>query len=86
MKVHQAAIRDRNGKIHTLPRPNRHSAVIQHMFKAEGIRPSFTHDEQGFILEDGTFVSRREAARIAIEQKQCEALITPGRLTTEDLW
>ena len=44
--------------------------------------------EQGFLLSDGTFANRKEAAVIAIEKRQttAEKMTVKGTLFSEDLW
>ena len=66
--ITQAAIMDVFGKIWTLPRPNRHSNIIELMArkKFESIRKSI----QGFIDENGKFYTRKIAWVHAIECKQ----------------
>lgn len=82
--IKQTAIKDNNGKVWTLPRPNRHHHIIRYMY-ANGMSGSFM-DGQGFILEDDTFVSREEAAKIALDCGQVETLKAPPDLYSEDLW
>jgi len=85
MKVVAAAIRDSDGNVHSLPPPARHNDVIQKM-RAEGIRVRVTH-EQGFLLEDDTFVDRVEAAQHAMEEGQATKLsYSKTKLYSEDLW
>lgn len=81
MKVKQAAIKDSRGTVHTLPRPARHHTVI-HDCKVQLDSGSV----QGFILEDGTFVGREEAADHALHEGQIKALGWPPNLYSEDLW
>lgn len=42
--------------------------------------------EQGFVMSDGTFAGREEAAKAALEAGQITALQWPPNLYTEDLW
>ena len=45
------------------------------------------HDEeQGFILQDETFVDREEAGRIALKAGQISKLNWGVQLYSEDLW
>lgn len=72
--ITQAAIKDVNGKIWTLPRPNRHGAVIRLIRdnKTEGITDSdaLAKSVMGFIDENGKFYDRVEAKNHAMECKQ----------------
>jgi hypothetical protein len=83
MKVHQAAIVDVDGNIHTLPKPARHHHILRKMY-ADGVESLITG--QGFVLEDGTFVGRKEAADIALREGQTEYVKSYPSLTSEDLW
>ena len=77
-----AAIR-RDGVIHTLPAPNRHSHILHQI----GIIDDKAKIEQGFITNDGTYVSREEAAVIAIGSGQItKCYFVEGQLFSEDLW
>jgi len=83
-QVIQAAIKGADGRIHTLPRPARHSDVIKKM-RNEGIddRPN---EVQGFLIDNGSFFDRRAAAELALFNTQCKKLIAPPNLCSEDLW
>ena len=61
--IKQAAILDKNGKIWTLPRPNRHGDIIT-LFEV------FSTCIMGFIDENGKFYNRVEAWEHAIESRQ----------------
>ena len=67
MTIKAVAIKDDNGTIWAIPSPGRHSDVIRDMY-ANGVSCS-SSNEQGFILQNGTFVDRFEAAIIAIKNK-----------------
>ena len=85
-KIKQAAIKDTEGNIHTLPRPARHHTIIHAMY-AEGINCNRSEAIQGFILDDDTFIERIPAAILALENGQCkDDLIAPPKLYSEDLW
>lgn len=86
MKIVAVALRDRTGKVHTLPSPNRHHNVINMMY-AEGLRGKDFH-EQGFLTSDGTYVDRREARKIADAANQCipERDYEMAELFSEDVW
>jgi hypothetical protein len=70
--------------VFTLPRPNRHHNIIWWL-SALGVKSSRMH-EQGFVLSNGEYVSRKEAAEIALRAGQVTALISPPNLYSEDLW
>lgn len=69
--------------IYDCARPGRHADVIAKMVR-DG--EDTTDGEFGFLLSDGRFVSRDEAARIALEAGQCRSLSAPPYLYSEDLW
>lgn len=83
-KIDAAAIKDATGKVHTLPRPNRHHNIIGKMRDA-GIECD-PEEIQGFITVGGTFLTRKAAAIMAIGSGQIEKLRWPPNLYTEDLW
>lgn len=79
MKVEKAAIQDTTGKVWSVSRPGRHDAVIALMkHRLAG--------EQGFVLDDGSFVGRKKAANVALAAGQITGLQHPPNLYTEDLW
>ncbi len=86
LAVDSAALRC-DGVVYTLPRPARHSDVIQHM-AAKGVIANRPGVEQGFVLSDGSFCDRQRSATIAAKAGQ----ILPGRvvraktLTSEEVW
>lgn len=87
MKIitHVAIIND--GKIYSLPKPNRHHHLIKLIFEENG--KGLTRGQiQGFLDSDGNFVDRFEALKIALEAKQVlnEKDIRAERLFSEDLW
>jgi len=76
-----------NGHVYSLPRPARHPAVGIYMVEQCGCpKPYPSGEAQGFLTSDGRFVSREEAARIAIAAGQVDADEIGTRLFTEDLW
>ena len=84
-QVKQAAIRDGQGKVHTLPRPARHHNIAHELYDTRG-HALLEDDEQGFILEDGSFVDREAGGDFAIKTEQIEKLKWPPYLYSEDLW
>lgn len=73
------------GKIYSLPAPNRHHHVIRTIGGISG-----PHQE-GFLLNDGSFVGRKDAMKLAKDNGQLNR--RPGDnfyqgpdLYSEDLW
>jgi hypothetical protein len=65
LRVEAAAIKDIDGKIWTLPPPNRHHDVIR-LMRESGYEGPVSHpDQQGFILNNGIFC-RLRAARFTL--------------------
>ena len=83
MKIKAAAILLDNVII-SLDPPARHHNII-YKLAAEGF-PTPIKGIQGFITDEGDFVDRREAANIALAVGQCEKLMAPPNLFSEDLW
>ena len=72
-----------NGRIESLPKPNRHHDIIRKFPK-----PKHKHGEQGFIDTELGFVSREVAKVIAVASDQ---LISRSgkfsdKLFSEDIW
>lgn len=74
----------------TLPAPARHHHILQAMHRQFGA--GITHEfgpkieDQGFITDDGVYVERDMAAKIALLAGQVEKLNAPPELYSEDLW
>lgn len=91
--VAAAAIRrDEDGSIWYVEPPGRHHDVIRLMRKVLGDRPygrpiTFS-TEQGFLLNDGSFVNRSKAKLVAINAKQLlgRARVDHVDLYSEDVW
>jgi hypothetical protein len=79
IKVISAAIKLENEKVISISKPKRHHDLLHEIIKKNKI-------EQGFLLNNGTFVDRKSAAKIVLENKQIEKLNWPPNLYTEDLW
>jgi hypothetical protein len=75
------------GAIHSLPRPARHHDLIRAMI-SEGIsRDDVAIAEQGFVTNEGNFLSRWRARRVAEKAGQCETGTDGDReLCSEDVW
>jgi len=81
-----AAIRDDQGKVHSVPIPGRHHDVIRQM-RASGYTGSVQGDRQGFLLSNGQFATREAAEPIARAADQLgRAKLIGSVLTSEDLW
>ena len=83
-RIAAAAILDKEGAVWTLPKPSRHCHIIHHMVEC-GL-PSSYQCEQGFVTSTGRFISRVDAAKLALANSQVDKLISPPRLYSEDLW
>jgi hypothetical protein len=73
------------GEVYSLPKPSRHHNILHMMIKELKLK-KVTSGEQGFLTENGEFVDRIEAGKIALSCGQCDDLVTPPRLFSEDLW
>ena len=84
LRVDRAAI-ENTRRVFSLPRPARHEDIFR-LMRAAGF--SRLGCRQGFLLSDGRFVGRSEAARVAFEAGQYleQPARVPGALMTEDLW
>jgi len=82
------AIQDPNGLVFSLPKPKRHNHIVHSMALVGMPTPVTNNREQGFLTSEGNFVTREEAAVIAIScgQVKAEALDVPGVLFSEDVW
>ena len=84
-KVEKAAITAEDGKVFSVDRPGRHNHVIALMVEKGYSKP--IKGNQGFLLDDGTFVERIQAKEIAIQANQL--LPRASRLKelfSEDVW
>lgn len=70
--------------IYELPRPARHHNIIRELAGRGHSIPII--GEQGFIDDQRGFVTREEAAQIALDQGQIGRLHAPPNLFSEDLW
>ena len=87
-RIAAAAIRHPRG-VFSLPKPGRHHHIIAMMTDLD-VSPKGC--EQGFLTDEGEFVDRKTAARIATEAGQIPRPDGPrpcapgGRLYSEDVW
>ena len=82
-----AALRLPSGEIFSLPRPARHGALFQELWKRDGANRLGVRREQGFVDGNGTFLTRVEGFKLAracgaVEESELES----PPLFTEDLW
>jgi hypothetical protein len=87
LRVVAAAIRVDSGTIYSVPKPGRHHDVYRHM-REQGEMGSGVGHRQGFILSDGSFVSRADALEIARRAGQLirEPTGPSTGLFSEDVW
>ena len=72
-------------EIYIMTKPNRHDNIIDMVYhKYNKIVANINNKEQGFILSNGLFVNRIEAAKIACVKGVF--IKTPPKLFSEDLW
>lgn len=84
-KAIAAAVKTDDGLVHFFPPPCRHHHTLHALYKDNG--PLIVaRGEQGFVMSDGTFAGREEAAKAALEAGQIDALKWPPNLYSEDLW
>lgn len=86
MKIVAAAIRMPDG-VHLMMPPERHHDII-HRLAEEGY-PTPIRGKQGFVTDEGTFVDRAEAFKIALAAGQIpqeRAAKRRHELYSEDLW
>jgi len=86
MIIVAAAIRWQ-GEVYSVPSPGRHNHVFALMLtKHPNQVGPFLNDEQGFVTSCGSFVSRKQAAHMALSTGQIKKLKWPPNLYSEDLW
>ena len=86
MKITHVAFKALNGptegSVISLPEPSRHYHIFGMLMDDE----LKVYYEEGFLLENGEFVDRKEAAKIAIKSGQAGHLAIPNNLSSIDLW
>lgn len=87
-KIICAAVKTSDGLVHSLPKPNRHADIVYLLDKTKRYSEKIiiAEGEQGFITNDGEFVNRIEAGRLAMISGQVDELEFPPQLFSEDLW
>lgn len=77
------------GKVYSLPKPNRHHDVIRMIVETQGVSHVDARDEdQGFLDADGRYLTRRQAlynAQVNNQLKPNEP-IRMGQLFSENVW
>ncbi len=89
LTVEKAAIVDQHYNVYAANRPGRHHNIIRYMVAVGAnpkVRPEGIRLNQGFLLSDGSFASRTQAASVAIAANQIKELHAPPNLYSEDLW
>ena len=87
-KITHVAIRF-GGEMYSLPAPNRHHHIIWHIADKLCINNvDASEDDQGFLDEDGNYLTREQALERALETNQVKDInnIRAGILFSEDLW
>lgn len=89
MKTIEAVAIRCNGVLYSLPRPNRHWNVIGKIHAETG-GGAIRKDWQGFLDNDGKFLGRREARKVAARAGQLN-VVRPKTspldiLFSEDVW
>ena len=76
------------GRVWSLPKPNRHHDVIRHIVRETGVDTvDALGDDQGFLDETGEYLNRWRALRHAIRCEQVPASKLGRReLFSEDVW
>jgi hypothetical protein len=79
-----------NGKIYSLPAPNRHHDVIRMIVEQTGVESvDAREDDQGFLIDGELYCRRKPALRIALGNGQCKPDglgARLGLLFSEDVW
>lgn len=76
-----------NGKVYSLPRPNRHHDVLRVIHQETGDWTIDAHgDDQGFLDENGTYYRRAPALIHAITCGQIKEGKWGTQLYSEDVW
>jgi hypothetical protein len=78
-----AAAIEQNGKVYSLPKPARHSHIVEKIIRETGKPVTGVY---GFVDELGNFYNRVDAAQHAIGCKQLKKIPRPPNLYSEDLW
>lgn len=85
MRIIAAAIRV-NGLTVSLPPPARHHTILKLLDETHRKFANAKPSDQGFVADDGSFVGREDAKRVAIAAGQMKVLTPHKELFSEDLW
>ena len=95
LTVEKAAIKIADNRVFTVERPGRHCNVIWLIVGSGVAKRVEGMEEQGFILSDGRFVGREEAARVAfaagqlnkqeLKRRNVDPEVCPEHLYSEDV-
>ena len=72
--ITHVAIKDADGKIWSLPKPNRHGDIIKLIQKKEDARRLLSNTVHGFLNDAGAFLTRKEAW---FEASKCNQILPP---------
>lgn len=87
-KVVAVAIRFQ-GKVYSLPAPNRHRDLVSHIIQTTSVRNVDVHpDDEGFLDENGRYLNRRQALLNAELNNQIipEKSILLNELYSDNIW
>lgn len=87
MLITHVAIRF-DGRVWSLPRPNRHHDVIRHIRAVTGAAYVDAYGkDQGFLDEDGTYLDRKQALEVARAAGQLRTDVeVQDQLYSENVW
>lgn len=84
--ITHVAIKTEDEVVWSLPSPNRHHDIINHIYEHKQDGKMVT-GEQGFLVNSSIFVNRIEALQIAVQANQLIRKTFPeNELFSEDLW
>lgn len=96
LTVEKAAIKMSDGLVISVDRPGRHGDVIYQIVRGKIADRVESKEIQGFMLSDGRFVNRQEAAKVAfsagqinkrmLERRGLDPEKCPEDLYSEDVW
>jgi hypothetical protein len=98
--ITHVAIKDTDGTIWSLPKPNRHGDVVKLIMQKPNYKHLLTTIVPGFLNDKGLFLTRKEAWQEAFKAKQLlpphnpidpsqragKPNIKPTYLFSEDIW
>ena len=85
MKIVSVAFKVKEGLILSIPAPARHHNIFRAL-EANDFPILRELEVQGFLLEDGNWISREDARKLAEETGQVTEFHTSFHLFSEDLW